>query len=43
MKLIVLPEATTNARSELIIGLAARHRLPTVYAYRFQAIGGGLL
>jgi putative ABC transport system substrate-binding protein len=41
--LIVLPEATTNARSELIIALAARYRLPAIYAFRFQAIGGGLI
>jgi len=41
--LIVLPEATTNARSALIIELAARHRLPTIYAYRFQVVGGGLI
>ena len=41
--LIVLPEATTNARSALIIGSAARSRVPAIYAYRFQAIGGGLL
>ena len=41
--LIVLPEATMNARSDLIIDLAARSRVPAIYAYRFQAIGGGLL
>jgi putative tryptophan/tyrosine transport system substrate-binding protein len=41
--LIVLPEATTNARSALIIALAARHRLPAIYAYRFQVLGGGLI
>jgi putative ABC transport system substrate-binding protein len=41
--LIVLPEATTNARSELIIAMAARYRLPTIYAYRYQANGGGLI
>ena len=41
--LIVLPEATTNARSALIIELAARYRLPAIYAYRFQVLGGGLL
>ena len=41
--LIVLPEATTNARSELIIALAARHRLPAIYAFRFQVTGGGLI
>jgi putative ABC transport system substrate-binding protein len=41
--LIVLPEATTNTRSQLIIALAARHRLPAIYAFRFQATGGGLI
>jgi ABC-type uncharacterized transport system substrate-binding protein len=41
--LIVLPEATTNARSALIIELAARHRLPAIHAYRFQVVGGGLM
>ena len=40
---IVLPEATTNSRSELIIALAARYRLPAIYAYRFQAASGGLI
>src|SRR5207244_11553626 len=28
---------------ELLIRLAARHRLPTVYPYRFYALGGGLV
>ncbi len=41
--LIVLPEATTNARSALIIELAARHRVPAIYAFGFQATGGGLI
>jgi putative ABC transport system substrate-binding protein len=41
--LIVLPEATTNARSALIIELAARHRVPAIYAFGFQAAGGGLI
>ncbi len=27
---------------ELIIALAARHRLPTVYPYRYHVSGGGL-
>ena len=39
----MLPEATTNPRSELIIALAARYRLPAIYAFRFQATGGGLI
>lgn len=41
--LIVLPEATTNARYEVIIALAARHRVPATYAFRYQAMGGGLI
>jgi putative ABC transport system substrate-binding protein len=41
--LIVLPEATTNARYEVIIATAARHRLPAIYAYHYQAMAGGLI
>jgi len=41
--LIVLPEATTNTRYELIIAVAARHRVPAIYAFRYQAMGGGLI
>jgi putative ABC transport system substrate-binding protein len=41
--LIVLPEATTNAHSGLIIELAARHGLPAIYAFPSQATGGGLV
>jgi ABC-type uncharacterized transport system substrate-binding protein len=41
--LIVLPEPTTNARSELIISMAARNGVPAVYAYRYQVINGGLI
>ena len=41
--LIVLPEPTTNARSGLIIGWAARAGLPSIFAFRVHAIGGGLL
>jgi putative ABC transport system substrate-binding protein len=41
--LIVLPEPTTNARSDLIIGWAARARVPAIFAFRVHAIGGGLL
>jgi putative ABC transport system substrate-binding protein len=41
--LIVLPEPTTNARSEMIISMAARDRVPAVYAYRYQVINGGLI
>jgi putative ABC transport system substrate-binding protein len=41
--LIVLPEATTNTRSAFIIDLAARYRVPAIYAYRYQATSGGLI
>ena len=41
--LIVLPEPTTNARSEMIISMAARNRVPAVYAYRYHVIDGGLI
>jgi putative tryptophan/tyrosine transport system substrate-binding protein len=41
--LIVLPETTTNVRSGFIIRAAAHHRVPTIYAYRYQATAGGLI
>jgi len=41
--LIVLPETTTNTRSQFIIAMAARYRLPAIYAYPYQASGGGLI
>jgi putative ABC transport system substrate-binding protein len=41
--LIVTGSAPTSAHRELIIDLAARHRLPTVYPYRFFAPLGGLI
>jgi len=41
--LVVLPESTTNVQSDLIIGLAARHRLPAVYTNGFTVAKGGLM
>jgi putative ABC transport system substrate-binding protein len=41
--LIVLPHSVTNSNRELIVGLAARHRLPAAYAYRFYIEAGGLV
>src|SRR5262249_44287315 len=41
--LIVMPSSFTNIHREEIISLAARHRLPTVYPFRFFAELGGLL
>jgi hypothetical protein len=39
--LIVLPDVTTNFASDLIIESAARHRIPAIYAWEFEAIAGG--
>ena len=39
----MLPDATTSVHSNLIIELAARHRLPAVYPYRYYAQAGGIL
>src|SRR5712692_9147595 len=41
--LMVLPDVSTVNQRDLIIALAARHRLPAVYPYRFFAASGGLL
>jgi putative ABC transport system substrate-binding protein len=39
--LLVLPSPVSNEYRELIVALAARHRLPAIYAFRyFPAIGG---
>src|SRR5262249_22276165 len=41
--LIVVPNPLTIAHRELIIALAARHRLPAIYAYNFFVADGGLI
>jgi putative ABC transport system substrate-binding protein len=41
--LIVLPGPINTAHRELIIALAARHRLPAVYPYRYFVADGGLV
>jgi putative ABC transport system substrate-binding protein len=41
--LLVPPSSTANLHSDLIIGLAARHRLPAVYADRDWVVNGGLI
>jgi putative tryptophan/tyrosine transport system substrate-binding protein len=41
--LIVLPDAFTTNHRELIVALAARHRLPAVYPLRVFAVSGGLV
>ncbi len=41
--LIVLPDAFTSAHLQRLVAVAARHRLPAVYPYRFFAAAGGLI
>src|SRR5262245_11853058 len=43
--LVVMPDifTATGDRLNLIVSLAARHRLPTIYPYRYMAVGGGLI
>ena len=40
---LVLPENLVFSNRDLIVGLAARHRLPAVYSDRFNIKAGGLL
>jgi putative ABC transport system substrate-binding protein len=41
--LIVLSSPITNVSRKLIIALAAKHRLPAIYSYRFYVKDGGLI
>jgi putative ABC transport system substrate-binding protein len=41
--LIIMPDAFNTVHRQLIILLTARHSLPTIYPYRYQAVEGGLL
>jgi putative ABC transport system substrate-binding protein len=41
--LIIMPDNFTALHRELIISLAARYRLPTIYPYRYFAEAGGLI
>jgi putative ABC transport system substrate-binding protein len=40
--LVVLPDNSTNFHRDLIVTLAARHRLPAIYPFRRFVVGGGL-
>jgi putative ABC transport system substrate-binding protein len=40
--LILLPGALITGHRDLIISLAARHRLPSVFPFRYHVAGGGL-
>ena len=39
----MLPSQIATNHRELIIALAARHRLPAIYPFRFFAASGGLM
>jgi putative ABC transport system substrate-binding protein len=41
--LLVAPNTVTTSHRDLIIALAARHRLPAVYPYRYFVAEGGLM
>jgi ABC-type uncharacterized transport system substrate-binding protein len=41
--LIVLPDVFNTSNRETIVALAARHRLPAVYPFRYFAASGGLI
>jgi putative ABC transport system substrate-binding protein len=41
--LMILPDVSTTNHRDLIIALAARHRLPAVYPFRSFAASGGLM
>ena len=41
--LLLPPESTTILHRDLVIALAARHRLPAVYSARFLVTAGGLM
>src|SRR5262249_9431735 len=41
--LLVMPDGTASSNREIIIRLAAHHRLPAIYPYRYFAAEGGLM
>ena len=40
---LIVTQAGSSTRRTLIITLAARHKLPAVYPFRYQVTGGGLI
>jgi putative ABC transport system substrate-binding protein len=40
---LVPPDIFNTTHREQIVSLAARHRLPAVYPYRYYVTGGGLI
>jgi putative ABC transport system substrate-binding protein len=41
--LVVFPDTSTNLHHQLIVSLAALHRLPAIYPYRLFSTSGGLV
>jgi putative tryptophan/tyrosine transport system substrate-binding protein len=41
--LLLPPDTTTIQHRDLVIALAAQHRLPAVYSFRFFVVAGGLM
>jgi ABC-type uncharacterized transport system substrate-binding protein len=41
--LVMLPDTTNDVHRDLLIGLAAKHRLPAVYSNRLYVAAGGLM
>jgi putative tryptophan/tyrosine transport system substrate-binding protein len=41
--IVVIPAPVTVVHSDTIITMAAQHRLPAVYPYRFYALSGGII
>src|SRR5262249_30645565 len=41
--LVAMPDTFTTRYRDAIISLAAAHRLPAIYPFRFMALSGGLL
>ena len=41
--LLLLPDSTVTSNRDVIIALAAHHRLPAVYPFRFFVAAGGLM
>jgi putative ABC transport system substrate-binding protein len=41
--LIILPSPPTTVHRDLIIALAARHKLPAIYPFRYFVVDGGLM
>ena len=41
--MIILPDVFTTVHRDLIVELAARHRLPAIYPFRYFATSGGLI